>query len=611
MRIELVVFDMAGTTVYDGDAVNRSLSEALASVGASASRDAINEVMGMPKPLALAALLSRHGGRAIGPSDPEAVEAYAAFQDRMLSYYREDPEVREIEGAGMVFDRLQRGGVKVVLDTGFARPIADAIVDRLGWRNSGLVDAVVTSDEVGRGRPHPDMVFRAMALTGVRDGARVAKVGDTPSDLQEGAAAGCGMVVGVVEGSHTREELEHHCHTHLIGTVRELPALVLDRRLFTPGPLTTSITVKRAMLRDLGTRDGEFVALVREIRRRLVDLTLPADDRGTATGAAGVGAHERRRECVLMQGSGTFGVESVLGSAVPRDGRVLVCSNGAYGERMIRIADVLGIPVTALRTAEDEPASPDEVRRALEHDPGLTHVAVVHCETTTGILNPIEAIGPVVREAGRTFIVDAMSSFGGIPIAFDTCGPDFLISSANKCVEGVPGFSFILCGAEGLAACEGNARSLSLDLFDQWKGLESDEGQFRFTPPVHTLLAFNRALDELAAEGGVAGRHRRYCENNRALMEGMEALGFRAFLRPEVQSPIIATFHSPADPGFDFDAFYARIGEKGYTIYAGKLSKVATFRIGTIGRLDRHDVGGLLAAIRETLAEMGIALAGA
>ena len=363
-----------------------------------------------------------------------------------------------------------------------------------------------------------------------------------------------------------------------------------DKALHTPGPLTTSATVKQAMLRDLGSRDSEFIALVAHIRRSL--LALGKVDR-------------RGYEAILLQGSGTFGIEAVLASVTPPNGHWLVLVNGAYGHRMVAINKTLGIRTTALECAEDEVVSPDAVAAALAREPTISHVAAVHCETTTGIFNPIEAIGAVVREAGKVYFVDAMSSFGAVPLNLAAAGVDYLVSSANKCIEGVPGFSFTLARKDALLATEGYARSVSLDLLAQWRGLESN-GQFRFTPPTHALIAFAQALDELAAEGGVEGHAARYQRNFAMLSEGMRELGFREYLRPELQGYIINSYHYPRHPEFDFEAFYNRLNERGYVIYPGKLSQAECFRIGTIGRLFESDMWNLLAAIRETLRDLRI-----
>jgi len=363
-----------------------------------------------------------------------------------------------------------------------------------------------------------------------------------------------------------------------------------DKALFTPGPLTTSRTVKQAMLRDLGSRDFEFIAAVRDIRRRLLELS--------GVGDAGY-------EAILMQGSGTSCLEAVVSSTIPPDGKLLVIINGAYGRRIAQIASVLGIGTAQLRYPEDSQPDLQEIEATLAADESLSHVAVVHCETTTGILNPVEEIGRLVKNAGRRYFVDAMSSFGAVPLDLAGCGIDYLVSSANKCIEGVPGFGFILARREALLETEGYARSLSLDLLAQWRGLEAN-GQFRFTPPTHTLLAFHQALVELEAEGGVEGRAARYRANYEALVTGMRELGFEEYLPPEEQSYIITSFRYPTHPRFDFDEFYRRLNEKEYVIYPGKVSDADCFRIGSIGRISVADVRGLLAAIRETLTEMGL-----
>ncbi|MBI4571622.1 MAG: 2-aminoethylphosphonate--pyruvate transaminase [Chloroflexi bacterium] len=363
-----------------------------------------------------------------------------------------------------------------------------------------------------------------------------------------------------------------------------------DKLLFTPGPATTSATVKQAMLRDAGSWHVEFNELVRSVRERLLAL-------------AGV-SREGGYEVVLMQGSGTFGVEAIAASVVPRDGKLLIVANGAYGERAVLIAKTAGIPHAVLRYPEDTPAEAAGVRAQLGRDAAITHVLAVHCETTTGLLNPIEEIGRAVREQGRSYIVDAMSSFGAIPIDFAACGIDYLVSSANKCIEGVPGFSFVFARREALLASEGNARSFSLDLLGQWRGFEKN-GQFRFTPPTHVILAFDQALRELEAEGGIAGRGARYRANHAVLIEGMRALGFRPYLRPEVQSYIITAFHYPPSPRFDFERFYRGLSDRGMIIYPGKLTEVPCFRIGTIGRLFEPEIRRLLGAVGEVMAELG------
>jgi len=366
-----------------------------------------------------------------------------------------------------------------------------------------------------------------------------------------------------------------------------------DKLLFTPGPLTTSLSVKRAMLHDAGSWHYEFNAKVSWVRERLLAV-------------AGV-SRAAGWEAVLLQGSGTFGVEATFATCVPPHGKVAVLSNGAYGERMVQMLKHARIDHAVLRTTEHTPNDPAALDQLLAADAAVTHVAMVHCETTTGILNPVAELGQVTRRHGRTYIVDAMSSFGAIPIDLEQSGVDFLISSANKCIEGVPGFSFVICRRAPLLASEGWARSLSLDLLGQLKGFEKN-GQFRYTPPTHAILAFERALLELEQEGGVAARGARYQGNQAALVAGMRQLGFRPYLEAKVQSYIITSFYFPQDPRFTFSEFYRRLSDKGFIIYPGKISQVDLFRIGSIGRIFEADIQSLLAAVGQTMREMGIAM---
>jgi len=364
-----------------------------------------------------------------------------------------------------------------------------------------------------------------------------------------------------------------------------------DKLLFTPGPLTTSFSVKQAMLHDAGSWHSEFNAKVKWVRDKLLEI-------------AGL-SREAGWETILLQGSGTFGVEAVFATCVPPNGKVAVLANGAYGERIVLMLQHLTIDHVVLRTPENTPADPEALDRALAADKTLTHVAIVHCETTTGILNPVVEVGHVVKRHGRAYVVDAMSSFGGMVIDFAGAGIDFLVSSASKCIEGVPGFCFVICRRAVLLGCDGYARSLSLDLVDQLKGFEKN-GQSRYTPPTQAILAFEQALNELEREGGVTGRGARYRQNHEALVAGMKRLGFRPYLDPAVQSYIITAFCYPESEKFTFGALYQGLSDKGFIIYPGKISQADTFRIGSIGRIFLSDIAALLSAIGSTLKEMGI-----
>lgn len=355
--------------------------------------------------------------------------------------------------------------------------------------------------------------------------------------------------------------------------------------LLTPGPLSTTKGVKAAMLRDWCTWDDDYHRLVQTIRQKLVSL---------ATTTEGYSS-------VLMQGSGTFAVESVIGTAVPADGKLLVLANGAYGQRMAQIANRLSIPIVIHDSGELAPPNLTLLRDILQDDRAITHVAAVHCETTTGMLNQVESIGRIVKCFGRVYIVDAMSSFGGIPMDMVVIGADFLISSANKCIQGVPGFGFVIARREELERTRGQARSLSLDLYDQWETMERHSGKWRFTSPTHVVRAFAEALRELDEEGGVAARYARYCENQRLIVEGMQELGFRCLLPREYQSPIITSFFSPQHPEYDFKRFYEELKSRGFVIYPGKVTSLDSFRIGSIGDLRSEDFKEFLEAVQESL----------
>ena len=354
--------------------------------------------------------------------------------------------------------------------------------------------------------------------------------------------------------------------------------------LFTPGPLTTSKTVKQAMLVDYGSRDNKFIDINTSIRHRLIKII----------------NGENEYVCVPLQGSGTFSVEAMIGSLVPRDGKLLVLVNGAYGKRIIKICDYYQRDYLVNETAEDQPVDLTVLEQSLIDNQDITHVVVVHCETTSGILNPVTDVAKIVEKHDRKLLIDAMSAFGAIELDATKTPFSAVVASSNKCLEGVPGMGFCLVKRCDIEQCQGNANSLSLDLYDQWAAMETN-AQWRFTPPTHVLLAFSQALDEFDAEGGVQGRGARYQQNCDILMQGMVSMGFQPLLSTQLQAPIILTFHTPADPNFDFQVFYDSLSERGYVIYPGKLTVADSFRVGCIGRLDSSHMHGVLDAIREVL----------
>lgn len=367
-----------------------------------------------------------------------------------------------------------------------------------------------------------------------------------------------------------------------------------DPLLLTPGPLTTSKTVKTAMLHDWGSRDATFIRVNKEMRAAITEA------------ACGQGTHTT----VPMQGSGTFAVEAMIGSFVPKAGKLLILVNGAYGHRAAKICTYAGRAHVVLETPEDTPPDLAKLEATLKADAAITHVLVVHCETTSGILNPIAEVAAIVKRAGRRMLIDSMSAFGALAVDAREVQFDALASSSNKCLEGVPGFGFIVCRIAALEEAKGNAHALVLDLHDQWKALETT-GQYRFTPPIHAIVALHQAILEFQAEGGVPGRGGRYRENAKVLIDGMRALGFETLLPDRLQAPIIVTFHMPRDPKFDFQAFYDQLKDRGYVIYPGKLTVADSFRIGCIGRLSPDHMRGAVEAVRQVISGMGVSQLGA
>jgi 2-aminoethylphosphonate-pyruvate transaminase len=360
--------------------------------------------------------------------------------------------------------------------------------------------------------------------------------------------------------------------------------------LLTPGPLTTSRTVKHTLLADWGSRDIEFRQVVREIRNELLALA----------------ACDQSYECVLMQGSGTFAIEAALGSLAPsKRKKTLVVANGAYGERAAQILEKLDRPFVKISKSDTTQLAVEHIKETLDEDKLISHVWLIHCETTSGIVNPLRELARVVKQSGRVLMVDAMSSFGALDLNMIRDNIDVMVSSSNKCIEGIPGFSYVLLKKDLLLASKGESHSVVLDLYEQWKGLEAT-GQFRFTPPTHALVAFHQALHELKEEGGVAARGARYARNAAVLVKGLSALGIKPLLSDNEAGPIIQTFHTPRDPHFVFENFYEELRKKGFAIYPGKLTQRESFRIGTIGRLDETVMERVVVAVKEVLRDMNV-----
>ena len=362
-----------------------------------------------------------------------------------------------------------------------------------------------------------------------------------------------------------------------------------DRILLTPGPLTTTLRTKLAMLRDWGSWDSEFNAITARIRKQLLAIIHGEDT----------------HVVVPLQGSGTFSVEAAVATIVPRDGHVLVLDNGAYCKRMGKLSTLMGRRTSILERAEDEPVSAEELDARLTADPSITHIGLIHCETGTGVLNPLQAVSDVCKRHGKGLIIDAMSSFAALPIDARTVHFDALIAASGKCVEGVPGMGFVFIRKAILDGCAGNSHSLAMDLVDQYAYMEKTT-QWRFTPPTHVVAALAEALMQFEEEGGQPARLARYKDNYRTLVDGMAELGFKPFLRPEIQAPIIVTFHAPADSRYEFKAFYEAAKQRGFILYPGKLTKLETFRVGCIGAIGRNEMQQAVNAVADSLKVMGI-----
>jgi 2-aminoethylphosphonate-pyruvate transaminase len=371
--------------------------------------------------------------------------------------------------------------------------------------------------------------------------------------------------------------------------VSQAPAAVRDPYLLTPGPLTTALSTKQAMLKDWGSWDADFRAMTAELRRALLEIAHGGND----------------FDCVPLQGSGSYCVEAMLGSLIPRDGKALVLANGAYGKRIAATLGYMGRAFTIIDKGDYLPPRGHEVEACLDADPAITHVVAVHCETSSGILNPIEEIAAATARKGRKLLIDSMSAFGAVALDARVIPYEAFVSSANKCIEGVPGFGFVIARKTALEQAKGNSHSLSLDVHDQWTVMNRT-GQWRFTPPTHAVAAFLHALTLYAQEGGQKGRLARYTHNRDVLVSGMRAAGFETLLADRWLSPIITTFFSPADPAFDFTAFYDRMKASGFIIYPGKLTAVDSFRIGCIGQVDATVMRDVVAAASAALTAMGV-----
>lgn len=623
-KINCIIFDWAGTTVDYGcfapvAAFIAAFQEIQITVSATEARGPmgmtkIDHIRELFKLDSVSTQFSNNFSRQW--SEDDVIEMNQKFEKHLfatLSNY-----TTPIDGVIDIIEALRKNGYKIGSTSGYTTAMMEVVAPAAAAAGYAP-DCWVTSNNLPAGRPQPYMIYQNMINLAVESAVQVVKVGDTIADIREGVNAGVwsiGVVLGSSELGLSQEEVASLHEVELkrridkvresmlaagahfvIDTMAELPELiqVIDNRyqgqkplnrpylLLTPGPLTSSDRVKRAMLSDWCTWDDDYnVNIVQTIRRELLELAQV--DPAIYTN-------------VLLQGSGSYCVEAAVTNIVGADDKLLIIANGAYGERINKTAEYAKLNATSIILGETEQVTPELVKQALGNDPSITHVAVVHCETTTGILNPLAQIAQVVKDADKVFIVDAMSSFGGIPIDMQQLGIDALISSANKCIQGVPGFGFIILRRDIMAKCKGRSRTLSLDIFDQWDQMEKGNGKWRFTSPTHVVRAFAEALSELRQEGGIEARYARYVENQRTLRQGMKEAGFQTLLPEDMQSPIITSFIYP-DSQFNFKEFYGELKKCGFVLYPGKISQCDTFRIGNIGDVYPEDMLRLIDIVK-------------
>lgn len=363
-----------------------------------------------------------------------------------------------------------------------------------------------------------------------------------------------------------------------------------DKILLTPGPLTTTLRTKLAMLRDWGSWDDDFNNVTASLRKSLLKIIHGEDT----------------HVLVPLQGSGTFSVEAAVATVVPSGGHVLVMDNGAYCKRAARLTTLMGRTCTVMGFDEAAQVSAAALDEKLSADKTITHVVLIHCETGAGVHNPLQEVAAVCSKHGKGLIVDAMSSFGALPIDAREVRFDALIAASGKCLEGVPGMGFVFIRKAIIDSCAGNSQSLAMDLHDQYVYMERT-GQWRFTPPTHVVVALAEAVKQFEEEGGQPARLARYTRNYQSLIQGMARLGFLPYLDPSIQAPIIVTFHAPGDANYEFKTFYAAARARGFILYPGKLTQVETFRVGCIGAIGSDEMEQAVHAVALALQDLGIA----
>ena len=606
--VKAVIFDWAGTTIdYGCFAPVQGFLDGFKSIGIDITNEMARKPMGLLKidhTRAIAAMLPEP------ISEEQILKAYEVFETTLFANIEQHCDIKDhvIE----TIAALRARGIKIGSTTGYTSAMMERVLKKAEEQGYSP-DYCISSDRVVKGRPHPYMIWSNLMQFGISDTREAVKVGDTVADIAEGKNANC-WTVGVIMGSSelglTRDELaalsEHELNErkaivratyyqagadYIIDDMNELLDVVDDinrkldqnaeRKLLTPGPLTTRHAVKHAMLTDHCTWDDTYKAITISVMN---DITHMAADDAYAT--------------VLLQGSGSYAVESMINGLCGQNEKILFLVNGAYGERMLTIAEKSGKAYDHLSFDMAQPINLKTVEETLKADPDIAVVMFVHCETTTGLINPLKELTTLAKSYGKKVFVDAMSSFAAYDIDMPGLDMDALAASANKCLEGLPGLAFVIAKKTLIEESCGNSLSHSLDLYDQYQGLYAGGGKFRFTSPTNVLLALRQAIDEYNKEGGLLARRKCYMENHQTLVQGLEKLGIRSIIAPENQSYIITTFELG---NLDFSKLYETLKSCGFIIYPGKLTSKPTFRIGHIGDVYPADMRALVAAIQECM----------
>ncbi len=605
-KIKAVIFDWAGTTIdYGCMAPVQGFIDGFREIGYEITKEMARKPMGLPKlehTKAIAAMLHN------SISEEQINKAYETFESTLFENLEHHCDVKS--GVLETVERLRQSGIKIGSTTGYTSRMMEIVLP-IAAKQGYSPDFCIEPDKAGRGRPYPNMIWHNLMQFNIADPKEAVKVGDTVADIEEGKQAGC-FTVGVIMGSSelgltedevmrlTERELEQRKSAvratfykagadYIIDSITELVGVINDinkklsinaeRLLLTPGPLTTKNSIKQAMLTDHCTWDDEYKSLTVSVMDDITDISANGD---YAT--------------VLLQGSGSYAVESMIGCLCKKDERILLLVNGEYGKRMISIADCSGKTFEVLTFDSTVPIDISAVEEKLKQDKDIRTVVFVHCETTTGVLNPLPEITRLAKSYGKTVLVDAMSSFAAYDIDMPGLEIDALAASANKCLEGLPGLSFVIAKKDLIEQSKGQSCSHCLDLYDQYQGLYAGGGKFRFTSPTNILLALRQSIDEYNKEGGLPARSKRYRENHSMLTEGLSCLGIEPIVAKEHQSYIITTF---ALGKIDFSKMYDSLKQKGFIIYPGKLTELPTFRLGNIGDIYPEDMRRLVLAIEE------------